>query len=156
MREAGSFEHTAQASSAFQGFETSPGASQRIQTLLNTPHWYNKPEVIWKASSLPWNPVEAEEVSSGLRPPSSIPRGKNTVPSVPTCHSSCFPNEATAAVVGAPYPALALGQVKLISPSNLMQYPLSSFPHFTNGKLRYKSVKVLPRGTQLGGDRTLL
>lgn len=151
MREAGSFEHTAQASSAFQGFETSPGASQRIQTLLNTPHWYNKPEVIWKGSSLPWNPVEAKEVSSGLRPPSSIPRGKNTVPRVPACHSSYFPNEATAA-----YPALALGQVKLISPSNLMQYPLSSFPHFTNGKLRYKSVRVLPWGTQLGGDRALL
>lgn len=61
--------------------------------------------------------------------------------------------------MGAPYPALALGQVKLISPSNLncMRFdPLSSFHHFTHGKPRYKSARVLPRDTQLGGDKVLL
>lgn len=78
--EAGSFEHSAQASSAFQGFETSPGASRRIQTLLNTPHWYRRLGALWKGPSLPWNPVNAEEVSSGSRPPSFTHRDKNTYP----------------------------------------------------------------------------
>lgn len=100
----------------FQAFATPPGASRRIQTLRNSPHWHGPPEVCGRGqhATKPRACRTRCLRRSGLLGSHRAQGGRGEASAlasrVVTCRCRSFPTASVTATAGAPCRALALCQ----------------------------------------------